>query len=190
METYRTQLVETAVCLFAFLFIRYLGKYIIRNAVVRASFKAKEEKEVMRLLNLLIFLVLAVILTAIWGVKQSEILLFATSVITVLGVAFFAEMSILSNVTACIVLFFQHPVKIGDTIKVLDDQHKIEGELIDITYFFVFIRTADRGTITIPNSVLLKSPFYIVGSSGTDGRRAADAIQGGASGHAPGRAEG
>ncbi len=164
METYRTQLLETFVCLIAFFAIRYLGRYIIRNAVVRSSFKAKEEKEILRLLNLLIVLVLAVILTAIWGVKQSEVLIFATSVITVLGVAFFAEMSILSNITACLVLFFQHPIKIGDTIKVLDENHGIEGELIDITYFFVFIRTTDRGTITMPNSVLLKSPFSVVGS--------------------------
>lgn len=167
LGTHGSQWLETAICLVGFALIRYSGRYIIRNAVVRASFKAKEEKEVMRLLNLLIFLVLAVVLAAIWGVRQSEILIFATSVITVLGVAFFAESSILSNVTACIVLFFQHPVKIGDRIKVLDDQHAIEGELIDITYFFVFIRTADRGTISIPNSVLLKSPFVITNMSGT-----------------------
>lgn len=166
MDTYRTQLLETLVCLFAFFVIRYLGRYFIRNAVVRASFKAKEEKEVLRLLNLLIVLVLAVILTAIWGVKQSEILIFATSVITVLGVAFFAEMSILSNVTACIVLFFQHPIKIGDTIKLLDGDRAIEGELIDITYFFVFIRTTDKGTITMPNTALLKNSFSVVEAAG------------------------
>lgn len=166
METYRTQLLETLACLIAFFAIRYMGRYIIRNAVVRSSFKAKEEKEIMRLLNLLIVLVLAVVLTAIWGVKQSEVLIFATSVLTVLGVAFFAEMSILSNVTACLVLFFQHPIKIGDTIKVLDNDHAIEGELIDITYFFVFIRTTDRGTITMPNTVLLKSPFSVVEAGG------------------------
>jgi len=162
MEAYRPQLLETLFCLLAFIVIRYLGKYIIRNSVVRSSFKAKEEKEILRLLNLLFLLVLAVILTAIWGVKQSEVLIFATSVITVLGVAFFAEMSILSNVTACLVLFFQHPIKIGDTIIMLDNEHSMQGELIDITYFFVFIRTADRGIITMPNSVLLKSPFHII----------------------------
>ena len=87
--------------------------------------------------------------------------------ITVLGIAFFAEMSILSNVTACLVLFFQHPIKIGDTIKVLDNDLAIEGELIDITYFFVFIRTVDRGIITMPNTVLLKSPFSVVNSGGS-----------------------
>ena len=162
MEYFQTQINESIVCLVAFLVIRYSGKYIVRNAVVRSSFKAKEEKEVMRLLNLLILLVLAVILTAIWGVKQSEVLVFATSVITVLGIAFFAEMSILSNVTACLVLFFQHPIKIGDTIKVHAGEHPIEGVLTDITYFFIFIRTSDKGTITMPNTTLLKHPFTIV----------------------------
>jgi small-conductance mechanosensitive channel len=93
---------------------------------------------------------------------QNKILLFATSVITVLGVALFAEMSILSNITACLVLFFQHPVKIGDRIKVYDQDHWVEGELIDITYFFVFLRTEEDGVVSIPNSVLLKETFHIV----------------------------
>lgn len=162
VNAHASQWIETLVCLAGFFMIRYLGRYLVRNAVVRHSFKSKEEREILRLLNLLTVLVLAVVLTAIWGVKQSEVLIFATSVITVLGVAFFAEMSILSNVTACLVLFFQHPIKIGDTIKVLDDDHAIEGELIDITYFFVFIRTADRRMITMPNSLLLKSPFSVL----------------------------
>jgi hypothetical protein len=165
MAPYAPQLIETAVCVGGFLLIRSLGRHLIRNAVVRSAFKAKEEKEVMRLLNLLIVLVAGILLTAIWGVKQSEILIFATSVITVLGVAFFAEMSILSNITACLVLFFQHPIKIGDTIKVLDPANPIEGELIDITYFFVFIRTPVGSTVTLPNSMLLKCSFVVVNNA-------------------------
>ncbi len=57
---------------------------------------------------------------------------------------------------------FQHPIKIGDTIKVLDEANPIEGELIDITYFFVFIRTRAGGTVTMPNSLLLRSSFVIL----------------------------
>ncbi|MBK7103310.1 MAG: mechanosensitive ion channel [Flavobacteriales bacterium] len=165
LTAHQEQFVETAVCVFAFLLLRLFGHRIVRNAIVRSSFKAKEEKEILRLLNLFNAVVFAIVITAIWGVKQSEILIFATSVITVLGVAFFAEMSILSNITSCLVLFFQHPIKIGDTLKVYDEDDVIEGELIDITYFFVFIRTVDRGTVTIPNSVLLKCPFYVTEST-------------------------
>ncbi len=156
------QLVESGVCLLAYLVLRRSSRLIVRRAVRRSSYKASEEKGILRLLDLLFVGLLAVTLTAIWGMEQSEILVFATSVITVLGVAFFAEMSILSNITACVVLFFQHPVKIGDHIRVQLDDQELEGELVDITYFFVFIRTAAGGTVSVPNAALLKGPFTIL----------------------------
>lgn len=156
------QLVESAVCLLGYLVLRRSTRLIVRSAVLRSSYKSSEEKGILRLLDLLFVGLLAVTLTAIWGMEQSEILVFATSVITVLGVAFFAEMSILSNITACVVLFFQHPVKIGDHIRVQFEEQEMEGELVDITYFFVFIRTATGGTVSVPNAVLLKSPFTIL----------------------------
>ncbi|MBL7983724.1 MAG: mechanosensitive ion channel protein MscS, partial [Flavobacteriales bacterium] len=33
------------------------------------------------------------------------------------------------------------------------------------TYFFVFIRTDDQGTISLPNAILLKNAFHIVRSA-------------------------
>ncbi|MGV3637370.1 MAG: mechanosensitive ion channel domain-containing protein [Flavobacteriales bacterium] len=159
---YRTQLIETAVAIGLFLLVRRVVRSVVRATLLRAVVKEKEEREVLRLLGALLYLVFGVTLAAIWGVDQNEILIFATSVITVLGVAFFAEMSILSNVTACLVLFFQHPVKRGDRIRVFDGEQWVEGELMDITYFFVFIRTDDQGVISVPNATLLKNAFHIV----------------------------
>ncbi len=164
IETHGPQVLETTVCLVAFLAIRYGARHAVRGTILRSTFKALEKKEVVRIVDLLLLLVATVVLVAIWGVKQSEILVFATSVITVLGVAFFAEMSILSNITAFLVIFFQHPVKIGDRIKVPDGEHDLEGELVDITYFFTHIRTSAGSTVTLPNAVFLKSTFTITSS--------------------------
>lgn len=158
---HRAQLIETAIAVGAFLAVKAATRWLVRNAVLRLAYKAKEEREVRRLIGLLLLLIAAVALVAIWGMKQDEILLFAASALTVLGVAFFAEMSILSNITAFLVLFFQHPVKLGDRIRMRDQEQDIAGELVDITYFFVFIRTSEGRTVTVPNSVLLKSPFTI-----------------------------
>jgi len=166
---YQTQLLETAIGLGVYLLLRASIKFVIRTTIGRSAFKAKEAKEIWRLLNLLLVVVLGIVLSAVWGVEQGEILLFATSVITVLGVAFFAEMSILANITACVVLFFQHPVKIGDRIRVFDGAQWVEGELKDITYFFVFIRTEERGLISIPNAALLKNPFIILDQCSSTG---------------------
>ena len=162
MDFYETRILETAIAFASYLLLRGLARSVIRATLRRSVSKSREEKEVRRLLNILLFLILAVVIGAIWGLDQKEILLFATSVITVLGIAFFAEMSILSNVTACLVLFFQHPIKIGDRIRVFDGDHWVEGELKDITYFFVFIRTTEQGLISIPNSTLLKHSFHIM----------------------------
>lgn len=169
METFLNdhlaQLLETAACLAAFILLKLIARASVRSAIVRSSFKSKEEREVMRLIRLLLVVLLAIGLIAIWGVKQNEILLFATSAVTVLGVALFAEMSILSNITACLVLFFQHPVKLGDRIRLKDGDHDVEGELVDITYFFTFVRRPDGSLVTLPNSVMLKGPVTIIEGS-------------------------
>ena len=162
IDTHGPQLLETAVVLAALVGIRYALRFGMRTTILKAVAKSGEAKEVGRIINLLLVIVMAVVLTAIWGVKQSELLIFATSVITVLGIGFFAEMSILSNITAFLVLFFQHPVRIGYRIRVFDGTQWVEGELKDITYFFVFIRTEERGLISLPNAALLKNPFIIL----------------------------
>jgi small-conductance mechanosensitive channel len=164
IEPYQVRIVETAVTLLAFVLLRLAVRSFVRAELVRSALKGREAREVNRLVTVLLTLVLVAVISAIWGVDQGQILIFATSVVTVLGVALFAEMSILSNITACLVLFFQHPVKIGDRIRVFDQDHWVEGELIDITYFFVFVRTENDGVISIPNAVLLKETFHIVRS--------------------------
>lgn len=167
MTIYKLQIIESAITLLAFIVLKFSMRYIVKLTISQTHFKKKEEKEILRLINLLLLAVFCVIIVAIWGVRQNQILVFATSLITVLGVAFFAEMSILSNVTACLILFFQHPVKIGDIISITLEGNKIEGELIDITYFFVYIKTSEKGILTIPNALLLKSSFLVRDKSGT-----------------------
>lgn len=161
MESYEIQLLETVIVLFTFVTIKLILKYFVRMTVLNSYFKNVERKDVLKIINLFLFVIFCIIVIAIWSVKQNQILVFVSSLLTVFGVALFAEMSILSNLTACIILFFQHPIKIGDTIKVSYDGNEIEGELTDISYFFIFIKTPDKGTLTIPNSLLLKSSFLI-----------------------------
>jgi small-conductance mechanosensitive channel len=162
LEPYHVRIAETAIALLGFAMLRLLAQRLIHAELIRSALKRREAQEVQRLATLLLALVLAIVVSAVWGVDQGQILIFATSVVTVLGLALFAEMSILSNITACLVLFFQHPVKIGDRIRVFDQDHWVEGELLDITYFFVFVRTERDGIISIANALLLKDTFHIV----------------------------
>jgi small-conductance mechanosensitive channel len=104
---------------------------------------------------MLIFISLG-ILFFIWGVDQSELVYFITSLLTILGIAFFAQWSIISNITSTLIIFFNHPAKIGDTISVFDKDYPIEGRISDIGIFFVIIKTAEGDKITLPSNVFIQ----------------------------------
>jgi small-conductance mechanosensitive channel len=93
-----------------------------------------------------------IFLTGVWGFKQSEIALFASTILTALGVAFFAQWSLLSNISSSILIFFNHPIKLGDFVKVLHKDYNFEGEVIELNYFFVHLKSPNNEIITIPNS--------------------------------------
>jgi small-conductance mechanosensitive channel len=95
----------------------------------------------------------------IWGVDEKQLLIYITSFLTILGIAFFAQWSILSNITAGIILFINYPVKIGDTITILvkDSANNITGEIRDIGAFFITLRIPGKDLITLPNSIILQN---------------------------------
>ena len=66
-------------------------------------------------------------LTLVWGVDQSELLIFLSTILVVLGVAFFAQWSIISNITSTLIIFFNQPIKIGDYLTIMDKEYEIEG---------------------------------------------------------------
>jgi small-conductance mechanosensitive channel len=73
--------------------------------------------------------------------------------LTVIGIAFFAQWSIISNVTSTLIIYFNHPAKIGDTIEVMDKEYPIVARISDIGAFFVTLKTMDGEIITIPNNI-------------------------------------
>ena len=103
-----------------------------------------------------------VLITGVWGLKQNEIAVFASTILTALGIAFFAQWSLLANITSSILIFFNHPVKIGSRIKVLHKDYQFEGEVIDLTYFFVVLKTDQHTIITVPNSHFFDKAFSVL----------------------------
>lgn len=81
---------------------------------------------------------------------------------TIVGVAAFAQWSLLSNITAGIILFFSFPFKIGDHIKILDKDFPISGEIIDIKAFYILIKTDENETVTYPNNLLMQKGISVL----------------------------
>lgn len=168
MDSYKIQIIESLIVLVAYGVLYYVNHSLVSKVFQSvARIDTGQRKVYRKVVNLFMSIVLVVILSAIWGVDQNEIALFVSSVLTVMGIAFFAQWSILSNITASLILFFNHPLKIGDTIKVLDKEYPFEGEIIDLTYFFVYVKISNTETLTIPNNVLLQKAIVVLNTPAT-----------------------
>lgn len=91
-----------------------------------------------------------------------ELGLIISSVFAVIGVALFATWSILSNITAGIILFFYFPYKIGDRIRLQDKDFTDEAIIIDIQSFTVHLLKNDGELLTYPNNLLLQKGVVLV----------------------------
>lgn len=162
MDPIYIQLLETVVVLVLYTVAFFVTRTLINNTLKKTHLQRARRKIIIKTIQLLISFAAVVLLAGIWGLEQNEIAVFASTLLTALGIAFFAQWSLLSNITSGIILFFNHPLKLGDTIKVLDKDYPLEGEIIELTYFFVHLKTESGHVVTIPNSLFLQKSVFVI----------------------------
>ena len=137
-----------------------LARFIIHRSidtmVANQQATKTRSKVVKKAINFTLLLVVTAILTSIFGVDQSELVVFISSVFTILGIALFAQWSILSNITAGVIIFFNHTVSLDDTISIIDKDYEVEGRISDIGLLFVVLKTKENEVISIPNNVFIQ----------------------------------
>jgi small-conductance mechanosensitive channel len=156
------KIAETLITLVLYVIAFFVTKTIINNTLKKTHLERTRRKIIIKAIHLFTTIIALIFIAGIWGMKQSDIALFASTILTALGIAFFAQWSLLSNITSSIILFFNHPLKLGDTIKVLDKDYPFEGEITELTYFFVHLKTENGETITIPNSLILQKSICVI----------------------------
>lgn len=167
MEVYKIQWIETLVVVVVYVIAFFLIKNVINATLKKTHFDRTRRKIIIKATHLFTTIGALVVLGSIWGLKQHQIAVFASSLLAAFGIAFFAQWSLLSNITSCIILFFNHPLKLGDTIKILDKDFPFEGEITELTYFFVHLKSADGSVVTIPNSLFLQKSIVVVDKAGS-----------------------
>ena len=161
MEKYNVQLIETVVTITFYVISFFVTKNVIDFSLKKTQIERTRRKIIIKAINLLCTVTFLIFIAGIWGLEQHEIALFASTLLTALGIAFFAQWSLLSNITSSIILFFNHPLKLGDYIKVLDKDYAYEGEVYELTYFFIHLKSKEGDIITIPNSLILQKSISI-----------------------------
>ncbi len=162
MDQYYFHFIETVSVIALVIFLKWLSKKLLDRIRKNFGLQKQRIKMVNKAKNLIFNLIAIVSILIIWAVDQRDIFLFISSFLTVLGVALFAQWSLLSNITASIVLFVNHPAKIGDHLLVLDKDFPLKGRISDIGLFFITLKTEDDEKITIPNTLILNKMIKII----------------------------
>lgn len=162
MLAYLPQIIATVITLGAAVVL----KLIINKLVQRyGQFHTKLEariSQINRILSIFINLAAIIVIIVIWGVDPRNLFIAMSSVFAVIGVALFAQWSILSNITAGIIIYFSAPFKIGDFIRILDKDMPIEARVENIYTFYTHLKTREGGVIIFPNAQLLQKAVSVV----------------------------
>ena len=161
-STYATELLGTLIGVILFIIVRFLLVKTIRRIGKISDINRIRTRLVIRYVSFALSILLLVSLILIWGVNIRELGLIISSVFAVIGVALFATWSILSNITAGIILFFYFPYKIGDRIRIQDKDFPDEAIIVDIQSFTIHLLKDDGELLTYPNNLFLQKGVILI----------------------------
>ncbi len=162
LMSFKNEILTTAIVLVVIVGLNSLSKRAIRRFGRTSSIDINSRKIIFYLSNLFFYGVGIILITLIWGVNLQEFSVFISSVLAIVGIGFVAQWSILSNLTASVILFFSHPLRLGDRIRVLDSDFDWTGKVEDISGFYLFMRTDDGRRITIPTNLVIQKGIEIL----------------------------
>lgn len=161
-KEYSREIIATIILLAILIVLRMVIAKLIRRFASTSQLFEHRTNLVIKYINILMNILFTTTLIVIWGVQTDDIFVTVSSIATVIGVAMFAQWSILSNITAGMILFFSFPFRIGDTIKIHDKDFPIEAEIEDINTFHVSLKTKEGEKIVFPNNLLLQKGISII----------------------------
>ncbi|ALM47665.1 mechanosensitive ion channel protein MscS [Flavobacterium psychrophilum] len=156
------EVIGTLITTVVFIILSVIIKKLIKRYARASHLSEHRTNLISKYIDFFMMAVYIVIIIAVWGLKAENLFQYLGGILTIIGVAFFAQWSILSNITSGIILFFSFPFRIGDVIKVHDKDFPIEAQIEDIKAFHTILRTRDGELITYPNSLLLQKGVSIV----------------------------
>ena len=148
--------------------------YVIVSRILKSSVALLGQKRfanevrityVSKMLNLGFTAIFVLLICLVLGIGYGQLAIFFSSVFAVVGVALFAQWSILSNVTASVIVFFFFPYHVGDHVRIVDGDDSIEGILEEITLFHVILKFGDK-LATYPNSLVFQKAVVITKEKG------------------------
>lgn len=152
--------ISLIVMAFYALLSRRIAPFIYRT-IAATMLKEEMNRRAMVVFHILLFLLLVVVLSIIWGVDIKGLLVLASSMIAVVGVALFAAWSLLSNITAFFILLGQRSFAQGVSVRVIDGSNHVEGVITEVNLFSTVLRTSDGELVVYPNNLIVSRPVVV-----------------------------
>ena len=159
---YQHQIIYTIVTVLVLWIFQFILKKTAERVGHRSEIHITRTRLMFKYINILVVLIAVFLLALAWNVGVGQLALMFSSIFAVIGVALFAIWSILSNITAGIILFFSFPYKIGNKIRIHDKDAPIEAVIEDIKAFHLHLRTSEGELITYPNNLILQKAVSLV----------------------------
>ena len=161
-ETYFWEVIDTFIVIAFFFILNFIFKKIVIGIGKRSSINIARVKLISRYITVTLFFIAVLIEAIIFGVDPSQIALVFSSVFAVVGIGLFAIWSILSNITSGVIMFFSFPYKVGDKIKIHDNDFPVEAIIEDIGAFQLHLRLDNGNLVTYPNNLMLQKAVTLI----------------------------
>lgn len=159
---YLIQVIATGISILLLPILKYVSRKIIRKFAFLRSKLESRTNQIIRIFSFILNFVFIVALIIIWGVDPRNLLIALSSIFAVIGVAMFAQWSLLSNITAGILLFFTSPFRVGDYIRILDKDLDFEARVEEILTFQTHLTKKNGERISYPNSLFFQKGVSVL----------------------------
>lgn len=160
------KIIYSGISIIIILLVQQIALKLIKRFASNENKPEQRSKLIVKYFNFAFVFILIFWNILIWGVRLSDVGLVFSSVFAVIGVALFAQWSILSNVTSGVIMFFTFPFKIGDKIKIHDKDFYTETLTIeDIKAFQTILRSESNELLLYPNNLILQKGITMISAS-------------------------
>ena len=91
MDTIVLKVIGTAIVVVVLIMANILTKRWIKSLLKKFNFSLQRRRITIKMINLLLGIIAIVFIAGIWGVNQSDMVVFISSVMAILGIAFVAQ---------------------------------------------------------------------------------------------------
>ncbi len=170
--THNRELLWTGVTIMSLFILRFIVTRATKRIGKKGNFAEARSVLVTKYITFILAFLAVGAIIFIWGINIKDLGLLFSSVFAIIGVALFAQWSILSNLTSGVILFFSFPFKIGDRVKIMDKEI-VEDEEIgydvfiieDIKTYHLYLRNSKGDLLTYPNNMMLQKAVTLVNAS-------------------------